>query len=197
MDSCQAPAVGAFGPGLPPSESQRMSLDLKRYHGTPTRLERTLKDYGMSAEVNNRDAIDDDAVAERLLRYVQSAAQDATLAYAEPPRRVSGGFETAIFGFRLAGAPPLFAGPLVLRLFQASRGSEPALREAAAHNALAALGYPAPSVFSAGYCVIALRRSNVARLHRAWGRQPTPGRAAAARAARFCAGVRFLKTFRR
>jgi len=103
---------------------------------------------GMSAEINNRNAADDDAIAEQLLRYVQNAAQDPALAYAEPPRRISGGFETAIFCFRLAGAPPPFAGPLVLRLFHASRASEPALREAAVQNALAALGYPAPSVFA-------------------------------------------------
>jgi len=86
------------------------------------------------------------AVAERLLGCLRAATQQPALAYAEAPRRISGGFETAIFGFRLEGAPPPFATPLVLRLFRADRPAQAALREAAVQNALAGMGYPAPRV---------------------------------------------------
>ena len=88
----------------------------------------------------------DSAVSERLLRYLQSAMQEPALAYAETPRRMTGGFEAAIFGFRLGVAPPLFAGPLVLRLFQASRHPQAVRREAAVQNALAGMAYPAARV---------------------------------------------------
>ena len=37
---------------------------------------------------------------------------------AEPPRRITGDFDTHIFGFRLSGAPAGLAGPLILRLFR-------------------------------------------------------------------------------
>jgi aminoglycoside phosphotransferase (APT) family kinase protein len=91
-------------------------------------------------------AVNDTALSERLLRYLQSATQDPALAYAETPRRITGGFEAAIFGFRLGPAPPPFAGPLVLRLFQASRHPQAVRREAAVQNALASMAYPAARV---------------------------------------------------
>ncbi len=88
----------------------------------------------------------DAIVAARLLRYLQSAMQDPALAYAETPARMSGGFEAAIFSFRLGVAPAPFAGPLVLRLFQASRHPQAVRREAAVQNALADMAYPAARV---------------------------------------------------
>jgi aminoglycoside phosphotransferase (APT) family kinase protein len=68
------------------------------------------------------------------------------LPYAEPPARLAGGFEAAIFGFRLASAGPPFAAPLVLRLFRASRDPQVVRRETAVQNALVQLGYPAARV---------------------------------------------------
>jgi aminoglycoside phosphotransferase (APT) family kinase protein len=85
-------------------------------------------------------------LAARFLQYLRRAAQDASLAYAEGPSRIPGGFDTAISGFRLDGAAPPFAGPLVLRLFEATRDPRRVQREAAVQNALAALGYPAAPV---------------------------------------------------
>ncbi|HUH84384.1 MAG TPA: phosphotransferase [Stellaceae bacterium] len=89
---------------------------------------------------------DEGDVAERLLRYLQRATQDPTLAYAEAPARMTGGFEAAIFSFRLGVAPPPFAGPLVLRLFRPSRQPQAVRREAAVQNALADITYPAARV---------------------------------------------------
>lgn len=88
----------------------------------------------------------DAVIAERLLRYLRAATQDASLAYAEAPARMTGGFEAAIFGFRLGVVSPPFAGPLVLRLFQASRHPGAVRREAAVQNALAEMAYPAARV---------------------------------------------------
>src|SRR2546425_4863628 len=66
------------------------------------------------------------------------------LEFAERPTRLMGGFDTRIFAFRLAGAPPAFAGPLIFRLLDAHHDPPRALHERATQNALAELGYPAP-----------------------------------------------------
>jgi aminoglycoside phosphotransferase (APT) family kinase protein len=66
--------------------------------------------------------------------------------FAEPPFAISGGFETLIFAFRLAQAPPAFAGPLILRMFREADAEPRARFEASVHGAVAQLGYPAPAV---------------------------------------------------
>ncbi len=62
---------------------------------------------------------------------------------------MSGGFDATILRFSLQSAPNPFSGPLVLRLFQPTVDPQRAPREGAVQNALAQLGYPAPSVFVA------------------------------------------------
>lgn len=73
----------------------------------------------------------------------------ATLAYAEPPTAISGGYDTRIFGLRLSGAPPAWSGPLVLRVLSPAHDPRRALEERATQNALAGLGYPVPRVLAA------------------------------------------------
>jgi len=90
---------------------------------------------------------DDTGLAERLLHYLRVAMQNAALAYAETPERITGGFDTAIFGFRLSGARPPFTEALVLRLFRASRPAAEVKREAVVQNALVGIAYPAARVF--------------------------------------------------
>lgn len=85
-------------------------------------------------------------IAQRLLSHLRAACDAPGLAYAEPPARVSGGFETSIFSFRLDGPPPALAGPLILRLLRPFRDPAQVRIEAAVQNAVAAQGYAAPRV---------------------------------------------------
>jgi len=91
----------------------------------------------------------DGEIARRLLDYLRAASDRPALAYAEAPAPLTGGFDAAVFRFRLDDAPAPFAGPLVLRLFPGRGAPDRARRESAVQNGLAALGYPAPRVFAA------------------------------------------------
>ena len=91
----------------------------------------------------------DEDIVRSLLDYLRSLTACRVLAYAEPPARMSGGYDATIFRFSLQGAPDPFSGPLVLRLFQATVDAKRAPREAAVQNALAELGYLAARVFVA------------------------------------------------
>ena len=82
----------------------------------------------------------------RLLDHLQKTLGAPRLTFAERLTRVTGGFDTQIFTFRLAEAPPALAGPLILRLLDAHHDPARALFEQATQNALADLGYPAPRV---------------------------------------------------
>jgi aminoglycoside phosphotransferase (APT) family kinase protein len=66
------------------------------------------------------------------------------LDYRAPPRRLTGGFDAAIFALDLAEAPAALSRPLALRLFAPADNPERARRESAVQSALADLGYPAP-----------------------------------------------------
>ena len=85
----------------------------------------------------------------RLLEHLRTSLAQPRLEFAERPSRVTGGFDTQIFAFRLAGAPTAFGGPSILRLLEAHHDPARALRERAIQNALADLGYPAPRVWAA------------------------------------------------
>src|SRR5262245_8691806 len=92
------------------------------------------------------------ALADRFLDYLRAKLSAPALGYAEPPAAMHGGHDTQIFAFRLeaaSGAPPAWAGPLILRVLPREHDPRRALREAAAQNAVADLGYPAPRVLDA------------------------------------------------
>ena len=89
----------------------------------------------------------DEKIAEQLLHYLRAANQTDSLAYLEGPTRISGGFESSIFGLQLTGAPDSLSGQLVLRLFDDFHPPERARLEATVQNTLVKLGYPAPRVF--------------------------------------------------
>jgi len=93
--------------------------------------------------------VTDEEIVRSLLEYLRAATACPALAYGEAPARMSGGYDATILRFSLQGAPEPFAGPLVLRLFQATVDAQRAQREGAVQNALADLGYPAPRVFVA------------------------------------------------
>lgn len=88
-------------------------------------------------------------LARRLLDHLRDALSEPALEFAEGLVPVSGGYDTKIFAFRLAGAPAPFSGPLILRLLGPKHDPTRALRERAVQNAVATLGYPAPRVLAA------------------------------------------------
>ena len=79
-----------------------------------------------------------------LLEYLRGHLGESSLEFAEPPTRISGGFDTQIFAFRLRRAPGAYAEPLILRILGAKDPGARALREAVTQNTVASLGYPAP-----------------------------------------------------
>jgi hypothetical protein len=60
-----------------------------------------------------------EALAGALIGHLRTALGAPALELAEPPVALRGGFDTEIYALRLGGAPPAFAGPLVLRVFRA------------------------------------------------------------------------------
>jgi aminoglycoside phosphotransferase (APT) family kinase protein len=85
-----------------------------------------------------------------LLAYLRDTTGQPELAFRTPPSAISGGYDTRIFAFELKDAPAPFAGPLVIRIFQAAHHVSRALGEGAVQNALADAGYPVPRVLSIG-----------------------------------------------
>ena len=92
----------------------------------------------------------DEEIPLRLLQYLREVLQGAPLRYSEGPTRITGGFETSVFGLRFNGAAESLPGPLVLRIFAEFEPPERARLEATVHNTLVKLGYPAPRVFITG-----------------------------------------------
>ena len=90
--------------------------------------------------------MDDSEIVTRLLRYLASTFDCPDLAYAEPPARISGGRDAAIFGFALHNAPEGIAGPLILRLNRPHVGENRVKLEGIVHNWLAGQQYTCPDV---------------------------------------------------
>lgn len=91
---------------------------------------------------------DDAEIARRLLHYLAQTFGCADAAYAAAPVRIQGGYDTAIFGFTLAHAPPALAGPLILRLSHAAADPARVKLETVVQNTLADMGFPAPRVMA-------------------------------------------------
>jgi aminoglycoside phosphotransferase (APT) family kinase protein len=85
-----------------------------------------------------------DALGPALLAFLRRSTGRADLRFAAAPARVSGGFETDIFRFALAGAPADLDGKLILRRLRPQQHPRQAKLEGAVQNALAGLGYPVP-----------------------------------------------------
>ncbi len=91
----------------------------------------------------------EDEIARALVAHLRRVLGEPSLGLAEAPAPLGGGFDTEIHAFRLQGAPPAWAGALVLRVLRAHHDPGRVLREEATQNALADLGYPAPRVLLA------------------------------------------------
>jgi aminoglycoside phosphotransferase (APT) family kinase protein len=92
------------------------------------------------------EALPETVVAQALLSYLRTNVGAAMVAFAAPPVRMLGGFDTLVYAFELRDAPPLLDGPLVLRIYRDAQGPMRAEREGCVQNALAALGFPTPRV---------------------------------------------------
>jgi aminoglycoside phosphotransferase (APT) family kinase protein len=92
-----------------------------------------------------RDRAADAGIAPRLIAYLRAALGDELIDYASEPSAISGGFDTSVFAFRLAGAPQAFSQPLILRVFRPGSARQAGF-ESAVQNALAACAFPAPPV---------------------------------------------------
>jgi aminoglycoside phosphotransferase (APT) family kinase protein len=90
-----------------------------------------------------------DDLARGLVAHLRRALAEPGLELAEGPTPLGGGFDTEILALRLRGAPPAWAGPLVLRILRPHHDPARVLREEATQNVLADLGYPAPRVLLA------------------------------------------------
>ncbi len=88
----------------------------------------------------------DKEIAERLLVYLRGVCGQPKLDYARPPRAITGGFDTRIFGLRLAGAPAELSVPLILRLYSGDDDPLRARWESVIQSTVVSLGYPAPRV---------------------------------------------------
>jgi aminoglycoside phosphotransferase (APT) family kinase protein len=84
------------------------------------------------------------AVLAAFLQYLRARFAAPALDYRAPPRRLTGGFDAAIFAVDLTEAPTPLSRPLVLRLFAPTDNPDRARREGAVQSALTDLGYPAP-----------------------------------------------------
>jgi aminoglycoside phosphotransferase (APT) family kinase protein len=81
-----------------------------------------------------------------LLAHLRAALARPQLDFVESPAQISGGYDTEIYGFRLAGAAPEWSGPLILRLFRVETPGRAARFEATVQNCVADLGMCAPRV---------------------------------------------------
>ncbi|MFN2201202.1 MAG: phosphotransferase family protein [Caldilineaceae bacterium] len=96
------------------------------------------------------DAHAADDIADRLIAYLQAEAGYSGSGYIVPPTTLTGGFETRLYRFQLAGAGQELSIPLVLRIFPPAQPAQRAVWECSVQNCIAEQGYPAPRVLFTG-----------------------------------------------
>jgi aminoglycoside phosphotransferase (APT) family kinase protein len=94
---------------------------------------------------NNASGVHGTIVADELLIVLRQVL-GRSVSYLEPPTKLSGGFYTANYAFRLADGPPGWQGRLVLRLFPDHAPSGLARREAILQQVAVSQGIAAPRV---------------------------------------------------
>ncbi|MBW2446712.1 MAG: phosphotransferase [Deltaproteobacteria bacterium] len=97
------------------------------------------------AALSNSGPAADPALAQSLLLYLRDRLAVPSLAYQGEPHALLGGTEAAVLAFQLAGAPPPFDGPLVLRRFRRGQAPERSVIEAGIHDAARDAGFPTPA----------------------------------------------------
>src|SRR5215469_6522476 len=82
-----------------------------------------------------------------LLGVLRAATRDPDLTYADPPRRLSGGFWAELLAFSLAEPPPGWPRELVARIMP---DPDLAYKETIVQAAVAATGFPTPVIRTSG-----------------------------------------------
>lgn len=104
----------------------------------------------MTLQAPDAGDLNEGRLAEELLNHLRSEPGLGSASIVEHPKRLTGGFETLIFSFRLMNVPAELSGPLVVRVFAEPGGVNQARKEAAFQNALSSAGYLAPRVVVPG-----------------------------------------------
>ncbi len=86
-------------------------------------------------------------IADPLLTYIRQQLASTSVEYAQEPSPILGGFDTAIYGFRLSGVPAPYSQAMIVRVFRSQEDAVRASYESLVQSAVHALGYPAPRVY--------------------------------------------------
>jgi aminoglycoside phosphotransferase (APT) family kinase protein len=90
------------------------------------------------------------AIDDALLAYLRRSLNNDGVAFAAAPERLTAGFEALTYAFELSGAPPEFARPLILRVFNDRHPDGHAAFEAAIQNVASDQGFPTARVLLVG-----------------------------------------------
>lgn len=84
---------------------------------------------------------------QHLLEYLRGRL-GTDVAFRDPPKALTGGFVTDVYGFALHNAPDDWSGPLVLRVYPPDTDRLDVERERCAQEVVSAQGAPAPKVLA-------------------------------------------------
>src|SRR5262245_45875116 len=87
-------------------------------------------------------------LSDRFLAYLRTKL-GADVGFDRLPVRLTGGFDTSTFAFRLKDAPAEWSRDLILRVMGFAASAVRVRREAATHAALVGAGFPAPRILLA------------------------------------------------
>ena len=90
---------------------------------------------------------DNKKISDKLIAYLREEHEDPNINYSSPMTQLQGGFETAIYQFRLTRFHKEYNKQFVLRLYPRSRGSKSASREYIVQNTMANEGYPVAKAY--------------------------------------------------
>ena len=94
----------------------------------------------------NNIGLDTAEISTKLIAYLRDQFKNPEVEYAENLEQLQGGYETAIYRFKLKGVPKEVSQPLVLRLYPQFYGIQNAIWESKVQNVLAKAGYPVAQV---------------------------------------------------
>jgi aminoglycoside phosphotransferase (APT) family kinase protein len=94
----------------------------------------------------NAMGMDTAHISAKLIAYLRDELKNPEVDYAENLERLQGGYETAIYRFRLSGVQKEVSQSMVLRLYPKFYGIHNAIWESKVQNVLAQAGYPVARV---------------------------------------------------
>jgi aminoglycoside phosphotransferase (APT) family kinase protein len=94
----------------------------------------------------NNIEISIDQISNKLLSFLKEELKDSGIGYDSGLERLTGGYETSIYRFKLSDAPNGLSKSLVLRLYPEHRGADQAVWESTVQNVLYEQGLPVAKV---------------------------------------------------